>query len=190
MTSLILASQSPYRRQLLEQAGFEVIAVPAGIAEPDPRSFGPLEQGLQHLALLKAVAVARQGLAGLILAADTVGSVAGEVFGKPADRDDARRMLLAISGTTHSVLTGWCLWRTSDGLSLSGVERTRIVMRHWTSAELEDYLDSGGWEGKCGAYGLRLEGDPFVTQILGSAANVIGLPIERLQEVLAEFPAL
>lgn len=99
-------------------------------------------------------------------------------------------MLEALSGTKHSVLTGWCLLRTRDRLCVSGVERTEITMRAWTCEEIDGYLDGGAWQGKCGAYGLELPSDPFVTSLAGSASNVIGVPLERLAEVLGEFPNL
>lgn len=187
MTRLILASQSPYRLQLLRDAGFTVEPAVAGIDEPDLTGSRDLWSDLLHVAVLKARAVQQRGHQGLILAADTVGSAGPAVFGKAADRDDALRMLRAISGTTHDVLTGWCLLRTSDGLILGGTERTVITMRAWTEDEFTRYLDSGEWVGKCGAYGLQLPHDPFVTHMDGSAANVIGLPLERLQAVIAEF---
>src|SRR5262245_56050907 len=129
MPRLILASRSPYRLQLLRDAGFDVEAVPADIAEPDPATFADLHAGLTYIAHLKAIAVARAGHAGLILAADTVGCIAGRIFGKPTDREEACTMLQAISGTVHEVLTGWCLLRTRDSLLLGGVERTEIEMR-------------------------------------------------------------
>jgi len=96
-------------------------------------------------------------------------------------------MLQAISGTRHEVATGWCLLRTRDQLHLSGVERTTITMRAWTPEEFARYLDSGKWIGKSGAYGLDLPHDPFVTEITGSASNVIGVPLQRLGEALAEW---
>lgn len=185
--ALVLASQSPYRLQLLREAGFEVRACPAHIDEPDPTTLGDLRSGLIHIAQRKARTVLERGESGVIFAADTVGHAQGEVFGKPADRREARRMLEAISGVTHEVLTGWCLLRSRDGLLVSGCESTRIVMRAWTDAEFEAYLDSGEWEGKCGAYGLQWPGDPFVTRLEGSAANVVGVPLERLAAVLAEL---
>ena len=185
--ALVLASQSPYRLQLLREAGYEVRASPAHIDEPDPTTLGDLRSGLIHIAQRKARTVLERGASGLILAADTVGHAQGKVFGKPADRADARRMLEAISGVAHEVLTGWCLLRSRDGLLVSGCEATQIVMRSWTDAEFEAYLDSGEWEGKCGAYGLQWPGDPFVTRLEGSAANVVGVPLERLAAVLAEF---
>jgi septum formation protein len=190
MPRLILASQSPYRLRLLRDAGYEVEAIPANVAEPDLADFADFGAGLIHVASLKARAVWRSGAQGLILAADTVGYAGDRVFGKAADRADALRMLQAISGTTHEVLTGWCLLRTRDQLQISGIERTAVTMRAWTAEEFAAYLDSGAWIGKCGAYGLEIPHDPFVTNIAGSAANVIGVPLERLEQVLAEFALL
>lgn len=183
---LTLASASPYRLQLLRAAGYEVDAVAAAIDESMLELDPDLEAGLVSLAQRKAFAVCRRGVEGLILAADTVGVVAGRVLGKPESRDEARQMLSGISGTRHDVLTGWCVLRSHDRLLLSGVERTGIVMRDWSDQELENYLESGEWQGKCGAYGLQPVNDPFVTAIEGSISNVIGLPMERLQSVLLE----
>ena len=190
MPHLILASGSPYRRELLEQAGYDVTAVTSGVAEPDLSLFPDLRAGLLYLAQLKARAVQSLGHSGVILGADTVSLAAGQILGKPEDRRSAEHMLRQLSETTHEVLTGWCLLRTADGLALTGVETTVIAMRRWTDAEILAYLDSGEWQGKCGAYGLQLPVDPFVTEIIGSASNVIGLPLERLAAVWDEFPAL
>jgi septum formation protein len=143
MPRLILASQSPDRLELLRSAGYDVVVIPAGIREPDPSTLSDCEAGLIHIATLKARAVWQAGASGLILAADTVGVVAGQVLGKPSDRNDARRMLAALSNSVHQVCTGWCLLRTRDGLHVAGVERTTITMRHWSQAEFEGYLDSG-----------------------------------------------
>lgn len=187
MPRLILASQSLHRLELLRSAGYDVEAIPANIDEPDPLAFGELDVGLIHIARLKALAVFRRGVSGLIFAADTVGVAGGKVFGKPADRADALRMLRAISGTVHEVRTGWCLLRTSDQRQISGVETTTITMREWTSDEFAAYLDSGQWIGKSGAYGLELPDDRFVAHIGGSASNVVGVPLERLSQALADL---
>ncbi len=187
MPRLILASQSLYRLQLLRDAGYEVEAVPAGVVEPSLEEATDLDAALAHIASLKARAVWKRGAEGLILAADTVGYAGGRVFGKPRDRADARRMLEAISGTVHEVLTGWCLFRTADQLQRAGVERTTITMRRWSEKELDAYLNGGEWVDKCGAYGLQLPDDPFVLRIDGSASNVIGIPLERLAQVLSEL---
>lgn len=190
LSTLILASRSPHRLQLLRDAGYVVESVPSDVVEPELTEGANLDLQLMSLAQAKVAAVARTGAAGLILGADTVGSVAGRIYGKPADREEALAMLLAISGTTHEVLTGWCLLRTADLLFLSGVERTTIQMRPWTAAEIEGYLDSGKWIGKSGAYGLELPVDPFVARIEGSRSSVIGVPLERLRAVIDEFGLL
>lgn len=187
MRQLILASQSPHRAQLLREAGYDVTAVPALVEEPDLSGFPDLDAGLAYVAALKAREAWRRGAEGLILGADTVGCVAGKVFGKPADRADALRMLGAISGSVHEVRTGWCLFRTHDQLQVAGVERTVITMRRWTEDELARYLDGEEWIGKSGAYGLTWPGDPFVTEISGSPSNVVGVPLERLAQVLDEL---
>jgi septum formation protein len=180
---LTLASQSKHRLELLRNAGYEVEAVPSDVVEPDLAGFADLDAGLVYIASLKARTAWRGGAQGLIFAADTIGLAGGQVVGKPADRADALRMLTAISGTTHEVLTGWCLFRTRDGVQLCGVERTTIAMRPWKPEEFTVHLDSGEWIGKSGAYGLQLPHDPFVTRIDGSPSNVIGVPLERLAEV-------
>src|SRR5262245_10174477 len=135
MPRLLLASQSVPRFELLRGAGYDVVAVPAEIEEPDPAGFPDVTDGLVHIAALKVRDAERRGARGLILGADTVGLVGGKVFGKPVDRADALRMLQAISGTVHEVLTGWCLLRTRDQFHVSGVEKTTITMRTWTPDE-------------------------------------------------------
>jgi len=190
MPRFILASRSPHRLQLLRDAGYEVESIPSDFVARDLPCGADLDLKLISLAQAKVEAVARTGAEGLILGADTVGLVVGRIYGKPADRHEARAMLEAISGTTHDVLTGWCLLRTADQLFLSGVERTLIHMRPWTAAELDTYLDSGEWINKSGAYGLQLPFDPFVDKIEGSASSVIGVPLERLRAVIEEFGLL
>ena len=190
MPEIILASGSPYRQQLLESAGYSVTAVASGVDEPDLSAFPDLGAGLIYLAISKARAVQRKGHSGIILGADTVSFAAGHILGKPADVAAAEHMLRQLSGTTHDVLTGWCLVRTADGLVVSGIEQTTITMREWSDCEIHDYLAGGEWQGKCGAYGLQLPVDPFVVAMNGSASNVIGVPLERLAEIWAAFPLL
>jgi septum formation protein len=161
--------------------------MPAEITEPDLAGIPDVKAGLVHVAALKVREAECRGAQGLIFGADTVGLVAGRVFGKPANRADALQMLQAMSGTVHEVLTGWYLLRTRDQFHVGGVEQTIITMREWTPDEFEAYLDSGAWIGKSGAYGLQLPRDPFVTNIAGSSSNVIGVPLERLAQVIAEY---
>lgn len=187
---LTLASQSRARLWLLESAGLAAAAVPSDVDEPDLASFPDLEAALGYLADLKARAVWRKGVSGAIVSADTVTRVIDpkgqHLLGKPRDVDDASRMLRLLSGSQHDVLTGWRILRTTDGLSLGGVECTRITMRPWTDDELNSYLAGGEWQGRCGAYGIQ-DPDPYITSIQGSWSNVAGLPLERLLPALQEF---
>lgn len=187
---ITLASRSPQRRDLLERAGFPVWVVEPEVEEA--AGDGALSPAchVHQNAWLKAQAGARRAATPLVVAADTVACVEGEILGKPRDRFDARRMLERLSGSRHEVLTGLCLWRVSDSVCLSTVETTTLSMRPWSPDERTAYLESGAWQGKSGAYAIREANDPFVEQMVGSVTNVIGLPLERLQQLLREFPRL
>lgn len=187
---LVLASGSPYRLKLLQERGFEAEPVASNVAEPDLQTFPDLESGLVSLAYLKGSAVSRSRPGELILAADTISLVQGEILGKPTDRNDAERMLRQMSGIAHEVWTGWCLISTRGNFAVTGVEKTKLLFRTWTEEGLQTYLAGGEWEGKCGAYGLEWPHDPMVETLEGSVSNVIGLPMERIEAVLARFPGL
>jgi len=141
----------------------------------------------EALSYFKARSVAQALPEGLIVAADTVAAVGGEVFGKPADRDDARSILTRLSGTAHDVITGVTLLDAATGRRDIRHDVTRIVMRPLGDDEMEAYLDSGQWQGKAGAYGIQDHGDRFVERIEGSFTNVVGLPMELLAIMLAGF---
>ncbi|MFL5240519.1 MAG: Maf family protein [Gemmataceae bacterium] len=181
---LILASSSPARRDLLTRAGFSFDVQPSHIDEPDglgctdPRAF------VQQLAWLKAAAVAPTVKEGLVLAADTVGWLAGQVIGKPNDEADARRILRQLGGREHQLWTGVCLWRQPDGIQTAWQEVSRVHFKKLSEAELNEYLATRQWEGCSGAYAIQEDGDPFVKVIEGSASNIIGLPMETLERVL------
>jgi septum formation protein len=188
---LILASGSPARRDLLRQAGWEFDVLPAGINEPSGQGFGDPRLFVQHVAWLKAAAVASKlalspNAATLVLAADTVGWLDGQPIGKPENRDDARRILKNLAGTVHELWTGVCLWRRPDDLQIAWQEMSRVSMRGMTSAELEEYLDTRLWEGCSGAYAIQEGDDPYVRVLEGSKSNVIGLPMETLTRVFTE----
>jgi septum formation protein len=120
----------------------------------------------------------------VILAADTVVARDGRLFGKPIDRNDARRILDAITGTTHEVITGVTLHDAARGRRLIRHATTRITMRRMSPVELDAYLDSNEWQGKAGAYGIQDRADAFVERVDGSFSNVVGLPIELVSEML------
>lgn len=185
---LILVSASPRRAELLREHGYEFEVIEPPLAEPIDFTEGmSLVERVQALSNFKARSVRAQVGEGLILAADTIASLDGRVFGKPADRDDARSTLQSLSGTTHQVITGVTLLDAPSGIRLIRHDSTDVTMRRLTEQEIEDYLDSGAWAGKAGAYGIQDKGDAFVERIEGSFTNVVGLPMELLAEMLTEF---
>jgi len=182
---LILASASLGRRALLTQAGYQFDVQPSGVDEPPFVGFPSPRAYVQHVAWLKAAAVAPTAPHGIVLSADSVAWQANEVIGKPADAGDARRILERLAGTTHELWTGVCLWRRPGDWQVCWQEASVVEMRRWTANELDAYLASGVWEGKSGGYGIREEHDPYVRLVQGSLSNVIGLPMESLARVLA-----
>jgi septum formation protein len=184
---LILASASQGRRYLLSRAGYQFEVIPSNIVEPsgegatDPRSL------VEHIAWLKAAAVAPRIEAGVVLAADSLGWIHGQPIGKPAEEADARRILRLLSGTEHELWTGVCLWRRPSDIQIAWQERSRVSMVQLSDSELDAYLSTRTWQGCSGAYAIQEEGDPYVQVIEGSMSNVIGLPMETLRSVLDEL---
>jgi septum formation protein len=185
---LILASGSPRRAELLRAQGFAVRIVQPPLHEPEELSddIKPAAQA-EALSYFKARSVRPLVKEGVIIGGDTVVTLAGRCFGKPADREDARRILENITGTTHQVITGVTLLDAATGRRRIEHDTTEVTMRRMTGEELAAYLDSGAWEGKAGAYGIQDRADAFVERIRGSFTNVVGLPMELLTRMLAEW---
>jgi septum formation protein len=180
---LILGSGSLGRRELLKQAGYRFEVMPAGIDEPDS-GFPDPRSMVEHVAWLKAAALAPRVAEGLVLTADTVGWIDGKPVGKPADADDARRILRTLSGREHELWTGVCLWRRPGDVQLAWQECSRVAMAKLSDEEIERYLATRTWEGCSGAYAVQGENDPYVRVRQGSISNVIGLPMETLERIL------
>ena len=175
---LTLASQSPRRRELLSALGIRLRVVPAG-ADETPRPGEPAREYVLRVARDKARAVDGE----TVLAADTEVVLDGEVLGKPCDDADARRMLRALSGRSHEVLTGVCARR-------SGREETVVVRSEVTFAALAErqvswYVATGEPSDKAGAYAVQGAGGAFVTEVRGSVSNVVGLPLAETLALLA-----
>jgi len=181
---LILASRSPRRRELLLAAGYDFeVQPPAETAECGiPSSETPAEL-VARLAYQKAADVASRAREGLILGCDTVVECDGQILGKPTDEHHARQMLQTLSGRFHRVLTGLCLWKVPDGHPQTRVAITTLCMDPLTAEQLRDYLRSGQWIGKAGAFGYQ-DRLGWVHVIEGSDSNVVGLPLELLAEML------
>lgn len=183
---LVLASNSPRRRDLLREAGYRFDVRPPPVDDRDvPRGVSPAAC-VESLAYLKAMAaVAAGGIeSGLVLGADTAVVLAGRLIGKPADEADARRILAALSGSRHEVLTGLALVEPATGRRLLAHEVTAVRMRVMTAAEIEAYVASGEAMGKAGAYAIQETGDLYVESIDGSLTNVVGLPMQLLERML------
>ncbi len=185
--TLILASASPRRRQLLAEAGYSFEVDPSDIAEPDPEEGTEPWQYAADLAWRKAMTVARRRQAGLILAADTVCAVESQILNKPLDRADAERMIRLQEGHDTDVITGLCLYRAGRDEWIGAIERSIVQFRPLSNAERTAYLESNRWAGKSGGYGVQ-DNDPFVSVVQGSFSNVVGLPMERLALLLRSYP--
>ena len=183
---LVLASGSAGRRELLEKAGYAFDVIPANIDEPTEAPAGDVRRYVAELAWRKAAAVAPRVEAGVVLAADSVGWLNGRVIGKPEDAADAARIIRSLGGTEHELWTGVCLWRRPDDVQLCWQEVSRLYMRPLNEKELAEYIASGAWRGKSGAYAIQ-ESDPLLTLTSGSFSNVVGLPLEALARVLPGF---
>ncbi len=186
--TLVLASASPRRRELLAARGIAFDIVPSHIGEI-PLPGEPPETFAQRIAREKAYEVASEHPGRCILAADTVVIVDDAMFGKPADADEARRMLEALSGRTHRVRTAVALLLPDASLHETAVE-TLVEFRRLSAAEIDAYVDSGEPFDKAGAYAIQGGARTFVRHVWGSYSNVVGLPIEAVLHLLNEhFPA-
>jgi nucleoside triphosphate pyrophosphatase len=182
---LVLASQSPRRRELLEQMGLAFEVRPAHADETVLPGEAP-----RAYVLRVARAKARAVEGDLVLAADTAVVLGDEVLGKPEGPDDARRMLRALSGTRHAVLTAVCLRRTSGaagaGVELEAVVRTAVTFAPLSAAQIDWYVRTGEPLDKAGAYAIQGAGGAFVLAVEGSVSNVVGLPLAETAALLAQ----
>lgn len=184
---LILASGSPRRRELLEEAGYRFrVDVPDDSAECGVCSRETPPQTVIRLAFQKAQNVAARLDQGMVLAADTLAEHQGTALGKPANREHAREMLRRLQGTRHRVFTGVCLWDAATGRRLVRGAETKLEMEPLTDETIEAYLDTHLWEGKAGSFGYQ-DGNDWLRIEKGSPSNVVGLPLELLAEMLATF---
>ena len=186
---LILASASPRRSALLSQIGLTFKIHPSDIVEP-PHNVHvnkPASEVTQMLATLKATSVAQHYNRGLIIGADTLVSLDGELLGKPTDAAEALVMLSRLSGTQHEVVTGVALIDAATGRNEAWAETTRVYFRQLRAAEITAYIESGEASDKAGAYGIQGRGAAFVRRIEGCYFNVVGLPLASLVEHLSNF---
>ncbi|HEY7950141.1 MAG TPA: Maf family protein [Solirubrobacterales bacterium] len=179
--SVVLASGSPQRAEILRKLGVEFEVVVSGV---DELSGGDPEFEVLENARRKARAVDRDGM---VLACDTDVVLDGKALGKPADAAESRGYLERMSGRAHTVMSGLVV--LVDGAERSGLERTTVVFRQLSAADKERYVDFGEWEGRSGGYAIQTLGSTLVERVEGSVSNVVGLPVGLLFELAPElFP--
>ena len=184
MIDFILASGSPRRKELLELMGLEFKVI---VSQADEDS---VSKDLKpELALLKASATAKEVLRNknaVIISADTIVTLDGQILGKPKDEDDAFNMLSKLSGREHEVYTGYCVMRISDGKAVCGKVRTKVKFKDLSDDKIRGYINSGEPMDKAGAYGIQGLGSLLIEKIDGDYFNVVGLPISALADTLED----
>jgi len=175
---LVLASTSPRRRQILALLGvpFEVIA-----PEFEERISAqlPADQEVLEFALGKAQSVATKHPESIVIGSDTMIELSGEKIGKPADREDARRILRALSGKTHRIFTSVALVDSGER-GIMNVETVSVEMRRYTEEEIENYLRSGESDDKAGAYSIQGQGSDLIKSICGDYLAAVGMSLRRI----------
>jgi septum formation protein len=184
--SLILASNSPRRRELLSQIGLDFSVDPADVDESILPDETPEGYAIR-VALDKARVVALKARTGLVIAADTIVVLDGEILGKPSDEGDAERMLTRLSGKVHRVLTGLAVMDVATGKALTRISTTRVRFRSLAPQEIASYVATGEPLDKAGAYGIQGRGALLIDRIDGCYSNVVGLPLSLLGVLLSAF---
>jgi septum formation protein len=186
---LLLASASPRRREFLERVGLAIEVHPADIDERAQDGEAP-EAYVARIARAKAIAIARRSDL-WVLAADTTVTLDGAILGKADTPEEATRMLRWLSGRTHRVLTAFVLVGERDGRTCvrEGLVSSEVEMVDFDAATLADYVASGEWRGKAGAYAIQGIGAALVKQVRGSVTNVVGLPLAEVIAALREVGA-
>lgn len=190
MPRIILASQSPRRKTLLSQLGFDFDVYPSETDEDIDEQHPPLL--VEKLALLKAKDVSGAFTDSMIIGADTVVVHEGEILGKPRDAAEAINYLTRLSGTSHNVFTGVALVQTNSGGLITAEktfhEQTKVFFSPLSKHEIDAYIESGSPFDKAGAYGIQDDmGAVFVEKIEGDFYNVVGFPLNRFYQELKIF---
>jgi septum formation protein len=190
MNTLILASSSPRRKELLEKAGFRFQVIPVKVSETLDKNL-TLDAQIQDLARRKAQALVEsanlpKGQSFLILSADTVVVLGATVFGKPESVAEAEEFLSRLSGQTHLVKTAICLWNYDQDRVVTAIDTAEVTFHELPLNTIRQYVATGDSMDKAGAYGIQSQGRLFVKDLVGSFDNVMGLPIALVERLLKE----
>lgn len=183
MNQIILASSSKRRKDILEKYNVNFKVIKSDIGEPFGKDDNPEELAMS-LAFRKAYSVAKDNSDSIIIGADTVVYYKNEVFGKPKDEEDVKRMLNILNGKTHEVVTGISVINLKENKKIIDFEKTKVVFRELDENIINNYIKTGEPFGKAGSYAIQDIGALFVESIEGSYLNVVGLPLVKLDKLL------
>ncbi len=187
MDTIILASKSPRRREILS-----ILEIPFIVFEPQIEEI--VDSNSRKVVSLvtsnsrrKAISVAEYFTNGLILGVDTVVVVLNRIIGKPSDEEEARKFLHMLSGNRHTVYSGVTVLDVKTGRIISGISKTDVIFKKLSREEIDYYIGTNEWVDKAGGYAIQKKAAFFVKSIIGSYYNVVGLPVETLYEILMRF---
>jgi septum formation protein len=186
MRQIILASQSPRRKKLLEQIGLKIKVVPSNIDEKLNPRLKPKGQA-EELSLEKVQTIAEKYTDAIIIGADTLVDINGDILGKPKNLEEARRMIKKLQGKTHTVITGFTIMDTKSKKILTDSSETTVTFRKLSDKEIKTYITKEKPLDKAGAYGVQGIGAVLVESIKGDFFTIIGLPLGTLIPALKKF---
>ncbi|MDO8550209.1 MAG: Maf family protein [Ignavibacteria bacterium] len=179
-----LASASPRRKKLLEQLNIPFKAIKVEVDEKIKKGESPVK-AVKRLSLEKMEKAKEEIKKGIIITADTIVVLNGEIIGKPVDKKDAEKILQKLSRKTHFVYTGFCISNLEKKKTINDYEKTSVTFRELNKIEIQDYIKSGSPMDKAGAYGIQDDfGAVFVKKINGCYYNVVGLPLTKVYSAL------
>lgn len=186
MESVILASESPRRKELLEKLVSEFVVIPSNLAEFPAMDELPNTFAVR-MAMEKATKVAEENPSSTVIGADTVVALNDRIMGKPSSQDEAGLMLGALSGQWHEVWTGLCLMNVEKNIQEMTAVRSEVLFRELNTAEIEEYVATGEPMDKAGSYAIQGGAKMFVKQIKGSYHNIVGLPTLELSRLFLKI---
>lgn len=182
---LVLASESPQKKSLLNKLGLSFSIVPPEINEK-PKKGEKSEAHVRRIALKKAMVVSKDDVGAHVVAHDMVIDFNGKIVGKPKDKAEAKVTLESLSGTSHTVIGAIVIVKGSEPL-YQGVSQTKVTFKKLSKDDIEQYLNGEEWEGKAGSYAIQGDGGMFIESIDGSYFNIVGLPLLPLIKALEKF---